>query len=151
MHNVDRRPLWYCIMLIEDLSSHSLKLKDVKMSELTEDLKAVRELLTLPEKWCQGYLEKENSFCLLGALIQVTAGDTSRRVCAKAFLQTKLPVDGRAGHSIINWNDAEGRTHAEVLEMLDKTISSLDNPSLSKFQISFKEYDFAKERILEDA
>ena len=127
------------------------------MSELLEDLKALRELLTSPEKWCQGFLQKENSFCLLGAVCEVTSARPDRRVYVKQALNAQLPYY----NSIIDWNDSEFRKHGDVLALIDRTIEVWSEISLKERSIVEKLDEESlievlvekriKERVLEDA
>ncbi len=83
----------------------------------------VYELLDSPEKWTQGAFartadgdEKDHtdkdavSFCLLGA-IRKCYPSLYQRVDVLAKVRTILP-DG-----MTIWNDADNRTHAEVLNL----------------------------------
>lgn len=95
-------------------------------------LREMRELLAEPERWTQSVLAKSKfgnavttrspravSWCLLGAHYRVTNGWTASD--AWDILQRAAGVS-----SLSFWNDAPGRTHAEVLALLDSCIADLE-------------------------
>ena len=88
--------------------------------------------------WCQGdynrrlIIDDDNTteqFCLVGAMHR--AGDVMDLLylsdCYKAVhhsLWPLMPCESSEGE-LINWNDEDDRTQAEVLAVLDKTIGEL--------------------------
>lgn len=72
--------------------------------------------------WCQGALYKGTSkapeYCILGAIYSV-APEKSKQDDAIDAVRWALP-DRRGGLSY--YNDAPGRTQAEVLEVMDRAI-----------------------------
>jgi hypothetical protein len=83
--------------------------------------------------WCQKkYASKEGGFCMAGAIGKVMSynklsyGD--KTLClAIDILRKSIEVGVKSGYySIGDYNDAPGRTKAEVLAMFDKAIASLD-------------------------
>lgn len=102
-------------------------------------LKATRELIALPERWTQRALARDEykapvgifssravCFCLEGALIR-SEGDNDD---ADAFYGAENAIKGakKAIYKVIGsgsislFNDAPGRTHSEVLAVLDEAI-----------------------------
>jgi hypothetical protein len=70
----------------------------------------VYELLATPDKWIQGrYDTGDGRHCILGAV------DACYDPADQCHIRTKLR--GALGRSIIGWNDAPERTHAEVLAL----------------------------------
>lgn len=95
------------------------------MTQLLEDLRAVRELIGVPERWTRGAFARAKDgdevepddneatcFCLLGAFCVVTVTD-------KRYL---------AGIQSLGIKDAaefnDNVTHPEVLALLDKAIAA---------------------------
>jgi hypothetical protein len=87
----------------------------------------VRALLEAPERWTQMALARTAEgelceptdsvavcWCLLGAFDHVERGDDVGFI---RFLEKEL------GGSVTRWNDAPGRTHADVLALLDRVIA----------------------------
>ncbi len=81
-----------------------------------------RTLIDSPEKWIQGNFcnTEETCFCLVGALNFAYPGSN---ISGARMLIKDAAGLGISG-SIPNWNDAPGRTHAEVMEVLDKAIAA---------------------------
>jgi len=110
-----------------------LKFNDVSMTTL-EILKAARELLAVPERWCQGVSAKDkagvfvdrkrdtaHSFCIVGAIGRSSI-DYDSFDLACDHLRSVQPMVS----SLANWNDAPGRTHAEVSARFDEAIARLE-------------------------
>jgi hypothetical protein len=105
------------------------------MSDAVEVLRAVRELLAESEAWCQGAWARDGrgrpvgstranavAWCLVGALAKVR--DPSSRGRKRLVEMLDEMLDEMFPVSLPAWNDAPGRTHAEVLALLDAAISS---------------------------
>lgn len=80
-----------------------------------EGLRAARDLIE--KGWCQNAFRRNDkgqySYCALGACEEVFVNDT--------WLRKSL---GRGpGQGIMTWNDAPGRSQAEVLELFDRAIA----------------------------
>lgn len=97
-----------------------------------EVLIKVRELLSDPSRWtqrcsardCNGNPAHESgeepvAFCLFGAMTRVTGG-------LDVYKDLSEILYDRWCISIPAWNDAPGRTHAEVLALLDKAIDAYE-------------------------
>ena len=100
--------------------------------------RAVRELLATPDRWTQGAAARDSrgvacdwadetavvSWCILGAIYHFGAPTSSvlllRRALSRQLgeMDTFLPVD--------SWNDTPGRTHADVLELLDRVVAEME-------------------------
>lgn len=92
-------------------------------------MKTVKDVLIDARKllkagWCQGEFHIEiagyDHYCMIGAISKVTENDLeciSLVKTAKAIVRT---ITG-AVH-ISRWNDTPGRTHEEVLSVMDKAI-----------------------------
>ena len=103
-----------------------------------EELKAVRELLSAPARWTRGvYARNEQGlavdphdpeavcWCLYGAMIYIV-GDSNKRF-AVHLDAAEDAINVLSGFisaiSVADWQDAPDRTHAEVLDALDRAIA----------------------------
>jgi hypothetical protein len=99
-----------------------------------EVLQKAREILTPPGAWTQGqfarnadgvgcseYRDEAVCFCAVGALHRAAWRVNSAPEWYYDALRALIAV---VGHSIGSWNDAEGRTQAEVLAAFDKAIDA---------------------------
>lgn len=95
----------------------------------SEVLLAARELIATPEKWTCGNYAKTSAgvavsedddlaiaWCAMGA-IRHEAPDREAIMSARHVLERVLPS---RSSTVADWNDAPGRTHAEVIEALTK-------------------------------
>jgi hypothetical protein len=100
-----------------------------------EALKRIRKLLADPKSWKQGTYAKDakgntvqptdpkaTCWCLVGAARKVLA-DTP--VSARPALGPVLLGMGSTMHDLVSFNDYRQRTHAEVVALLDETITRL--------------------------
>jgi hypothetical protein len=98
------------------------------MSAVNE-LRAVRAIVADPAHWTQGAYAKDSiglqvtpqsnqavCFCLAGALHKAKANYMAGR-----FVENLTGIG-----DIIDWNDAPGRTHDQVLDLLDRAILAAD-------------------------
>ena len=105
------------------------------MSQLLTDLLAVRELLSVPERWNKGFGARNSkgeavsslsptacAWCLKGACAQVTGIEYS--VVGDRFDRLIVSIRMVCGYFVSDFNDAPGRTHAEVLALIDKAIET---------------------------
>lgn len=86
-----------------------------------EILDEVKRQLASPQDWCSGHFRKGYAKCLYAALLEAehhlkaspydTCTAYSRLI---SLLPDKMIVS--------QWNDAKGRTHADVLTLLQKAI-----------------------------
>lgn len=104
------------------------------MTQFLEDLKAIRELLSVPERWTQGTGARNElgykvaisndqavCWCIDGAAVKVTTrggGGGGSILRYEALVQAFAYIHP----DFVWWNDAPERTHAEVLALLDKAI-----------------------------
>lgn len=93
-----------------------------------EQLKAARELISVPERWTTGFLARNDKgnprvpkredatcFCAYGALMRVSGTLDADAMGA---------LDKLSGGDMSTFNDTH--THAEVLAAFDKAIASLE-------------------------
>lgn len=112
----------------------------MKLRELTDRIKAARELIRDPKKWCQGVfyvLDKPNGGekvqrCVWGALHDCGILPQTRE-CGKAieWLSIGVQSTGRWCNTMLSLNDDYG--HEWVMKALDFTIREMerameDNP-----------------------
>ena len=88
-------------------------------------LQAIRDLLAKPENWMQGeYTNSDNTcFCLLGALSHVYDED-SVALSEGDYHRDLDTLRNLTGGNIVLWNDAEERTHKDILALLDKALET---------------------------
>ncbi len=96
-------------------------------------LREMRALLARPENWCQGRsrIERETgvAFCLSGAMRQVTMSEQLAGVSWSEVERIAHSVVNRlhrivgAGASFVDFNDADGRQHSDILALLDRAIA----------------------------
>lgn len=99
-----------------------------------EILKAARKLLSKSEQWTQGHAARSRQgrpvsymdadavcFCSWGAIghESPTTADRDETVQALGYSPYHTP-------QLFDWNDAPGRTHAEVLARFDEAIKRLE-------------------------
>lgn len=112
------------------------------MKQTLQDLTAVRALLESPEKWTQGVFARDTdslsvepdsasavSWCLIGAIRQVAHNLDDRAPREQAMKRAVSPFVA-ANIPIVEWNDKDGRTHAEVIGLLDAAIHRVRQPFL---------------------
>ncbi|MDH7796406.1 MULTISPECIES: hypothetical protein [unclassified Beijerinckia] len=98
---------------------------------LKQDLTAVRDLLSDPNRWTQGWLamnkhrlhvhpqnESATCWCLVGAGRKLLPFDRENEVNSALY---HAIGDGR---SIANFNDHPNTRHSDVLALLDKAIAN---------------------------
>lgn len=109
------------------------------MTQLLDDLKAVRELLSVPERWTKGAYARAGKrrasplnnevtcWCLLGAIRKVTGGAiSSRRVQLAAAALHRATLSPR----LLNyWNDDPDRTYTDIVLVIDKAIAAEEGRS----------------------
>lgn len=95
-------------------------------------LRRTRKLLTPREAWTQGDLaldadgnsvspddDRACSWCLLGATEHVA-------INYHLSLSADIALGATLGADVDEWNDAPERKHAEVLDLIDRTIARLE-------------------------
>lgn len=91
-----------------------------------DTLRILREasaLLTPPGNWCQDKAMRGAACCLLQALQSVPSANNGRAYMRAYRAVAYLTTGDSSVGSIVTWNDAPGRTHAEVLDALDRAIA----------------------------
>ena len=91
-----------------------------------DHIQRTRNYLANPLHWRKGYSisSLETSFCIVDAIqlkVNYLKGDTTHIVCD--ILREKIHPS-----SIVSWNDAPERTHADVIQLLDSCLVSEPNP-----------------------
>lgn len=99
-------------------------------------LREARALIDKPEKWAQGAYGRDQygrkiggstrravCFCAIGALNSSGGGRAAKDALARALPVGACVPYGRSEASVIEWNDAPGRTHAEVMDAFDRAIA----------------------------
>ena len=106
-----------------------------------EVLEKARALLAPSGAWTQGNSALDSDgigvcpedswavrWCLIGAVETVSARNAVKGSTTVSALDILLrTIDGPDQEGIVSWNDATGRTHAEVLALLDAAISGVED------------------------
>lgn len=88
------------------------------MASTEELLVAAKNLIISPENWLQAEASNgKGGYCIIGAL-QAAGGDSS----FITGLQAENCLRNVICQSIVDFNDAPGRTHKEVLDAFDTAI-----------------------------
>ena len=100
-----------------------------------EYLQAVRERLAVPERWTQGEYARDEMgmatgsccydaqcWCLLGAVFRESESLDADSNADSEALDLLQEAVGSKGKGLAEWQDAPGRTHAEVLAVIDAAI-----------------------------
>lgn len=119
----------------------------MQQPQLYEDLQALYDLLSPPDRWVKGFYWAETNpethhldwvtgdrteaecFCLMGGILYITNGNVCRphmnergeRVVT--FLARFIQPDDPAGFEqgvVVSWNDYPGRTQGDVLAVVGK-------------------------------
>lgn len=92
------------------------------MSEISDNLLATIELLET-HGWLQGELgDHQRGFCIVGAICEI-GDDADNWAPSGAMLNAVKDYHGI--RSLSFWNNVEGRTKEEVINLLQETIDSL--------------------------
>lgn len=92
-------------------------------SEVVTVLRKARALIDSPEKWCKvDFSQNDERFCIVGAIIRsVRIYDHNEAM--RTIDRVTAPLKQAAGQTtLMCWNDAPERTHAEVMEAFDRAI-----------------------------
>lgn len=107
------------------------------MTQLLDDLKAARALISEPERWTKGVGARDwggncvtsdsksaHSFCLDGACFRTTRGNAqvARYETLSAAIQAQF--SGIQGRTFWCWNDLATTRHEDVLAVLDRAIAA---------------------------
>jgi hypothetical protein len=104
-------------------------------TEVARVLREARALIDKPEKWCQevdaltadgdecdARRPEAKCRCISGAIAAVSDPKSSAPTDAAWSLLWNA-VDGNP----VDWNDAKGRTHADILAAMDRAIASAES------------------------
>ena len=91
-------------------------------------LAGARDLLSTPDDWVQGAFRQGKRRCLDEAIWQaacrIVQGRTARRRIAHQARRLIYAETGfRHRSDIHRWNDDDGRTHADVIGLLDRCVA----------------------------
>lgn len=103
-------------------------------------LRQARALISPPGAWCQAAFARGKSgravrpdspnavsFCLLGAFRRVQGFGLPMEGAARRLLRAQIPADQQREEGDLGlWNDAPGRTQAEVLALFDLAIAAAE-------------------------
>lgn len=92
-----------------------------------EILIAARKLIEKPENWgrlARRYRNNPHSCCVSESLEQVCAGPRGFNTSLFLFAARTFAKAADTPGPITDWNDAPGRTHAEVLAAFDRAIEA---------------------------
>lgn len=91
------------------------------MNDLKKALIAARSNIDTPEKWIKGALKGENNTCCtVGAIYKVSP------IASLHYRIMRILVKITGNNSLAAWNDAEERTHQDILDLFDKAIAIAD-------------------------
>lgn len=101
-------------------------------SQLADDLRAARELIDTPEKWCKGKYGDAKSMCALGACRAAFYGvpdhgqgrELRRGEYAADFnplAEALYKANNRGGVDL--FNDDPDTTHADIMALFDRAIA----------------------------
>jgi hypothetical protein len=92
------------------------------MNAVADKLRQARALVE--RGWMQGdYADADcECFCALGAIQMAVCGEPDNDFSLRTRPLEQLFQQALGVKSIVNWNDANGRTQAEVLAAFDKAI-----------------------------
>lgn len=92
------------------------------MNTTADLLRKARALIDASEKWCQGWGDGGRR-CVLHALADVSPDGVYDR---KASSLLSKCAGWNSPLSLGYWNDRPGRTHAEVLALMDRAIAAAE-------------------------
>lgn len=105
---------------------------------IVEVLRAVRELLSVPERWTQGAFARQEDktqvnaedpeavcFCIRGAIHRVAVNHYEEARAACKLLEEGVPEYSKAW-GLSGYNDSRSTTHADMLELIDGVIATIE-------------------------
>lgn len=100
------------------------------MKQPVDIIKDARDILADPGKWCQGdYSDSDGRVCLLGALGVAFNGDCEAYeyrydalIKAAKLIRSHMPGEV---FLVSLFNDDQHTTHADILNVFDKTLADL--------------------------
>lgn len=93
-------------------------------------LRRMRTLLAIEKHWTQYnyHRPKHRGFahCLIGAWQYCLGGDSMENAYVLMTLHSLMPRNAGRGHKrLTQWNDMPERTHAEVLDLIDRAMEKV--------------------------
>src|SRR5262245_42296575 len=83
-------------------------------TQVTKDLRAALELLgPNGENWCQHAAKIGGRFCMVGAMLEVEAGEAATTALYRVM-----------GGSVVDFNDAPGRDFSDVRSAFERAIAN---------------------------
>jgi len=92
-------------------------------SKVTNILIAARKLIEDEVMWCQHEFVKGKRHCTLGAIMEIPADRRSQNKAVGMLLWAIRRKKGAGSQAIVFWNDADWRTHSEVVAAFDRAIA----------------------------
>lgn len=75
-----------------------------------------------PHRWCQGKMFDGNAMCMWGLISLTAETDAARTHAWRPVLDAVAPNEKHP--SVVLWQDAPGRTYAEIMAAWDRAIAS---------------------------
>lgn len=91
------------------------------MATLKENLIAAKALIDKPKKWVKGAFHQGECRCAVGAIGDIL--DEEGRMPALNAVRACLPEGFSA---LMDFNDAPGTTHADIMALFDRAIAAQD-------------------------
>jgi hypothetical protein len=103
-------------VVVEETTAPQSPVVDEEVRDVLREAKGL-----VAQGWCQHHAHLGDKFCVLGALITASVGGEWRAVTrARHAVRQHIP----ATVTIPEWNDAPGRTQAEVVALFDKALGA---------------------------
>lgn len=96
------------------------------MSAVKDNLIAAKSLIDTPEKWAQHeYEPRPGCFCVIGAVGAVLGKDPDSKLGPEEVeLARALPLPSTNPSFVIDFNDDEHTTHADIMALFDRAIAA---------------------------
>ena len=109
------------------------------MTELLNNLRAVRAQITTPDRWTKGWFARDQygnecrsqdstatCWCIMGAITFVTPRDRKKLAIVKDVLSAHLPT----WYCLSDFNDRPTTTHADIIALIDRAIATEEKESV---------------------
>ncbi len=91
------------------------------MRPIPDILRAAGTIIDSPEKWGQGPCLPEGRYCL-GLAVSMVLGDEENDEYWRTHDILCVATGSDAFDAVSSWNDAPGRTHEEVMGLIEKAV-----------------------------